>query len=93
MSKLLRSMLSIALAASATVATIGAITHGSVEVCRAAAAMPASGRTDEVGDLVRAFGRMSESVARHDREIRRIAYTDNSNSVYWVDVATGVCTR
>ncbi|MFC0678963.1 putative bifunctional diguanylate cyclase/phosphodiesterase [Lysobacter korlensis] len=39
--------------------------------------MPASGRADEVGDLMRAFGRMSESVARHDREIRRIAYTDS----------------
>jgi len=35
-----------------------------------------SARTDEVGGLVRAFGRMSESVARHDREVRRMAYTD-----------------
>ncbi|WP_028918646.1 putative bifunctional diguanylate cyclase/phosphodiesterase [Pseudoxanthomonas suwonensis] len=35
-----------------------------------------SKRTDEVGDLIRAFGRMSESVARHDREVRRMAYTD-----------------
>jgi len=35
-----------------------------------------SRRTDEVGDLIRAFGRMSESVARHDREVRRMAYTD-----------------
>ncbi|HRF84092.1 MAG: EAL domain-containing protein [Xanthomonadales bacterium] len=35
-----------------------------------------STRTDEVGGLVRAFGRMSESVARHDREVRRMAYTD-----------------
>jgi diguanylate cyclase (GGDEF)-like protein len=47
-----------------------------IESGRFDAAMPASGRTDEVGDLVRAFGRMSQSVARHDREIRRIAYTD-----------------
>jgi diguanylate cyclase (GGDEF)-like protein len=38
--------------------------------------MPASSRQDEVGDLVRAFGRMGQSVARHDREIRRMAYTD-----------------
>ena len=38
--------------------------------------MPASGRADEMGDLMRAFGRMSQSVARHDREIRRMAYTD-----------------
>ena len=35
-----------------------------------------SARADEVGDLVRAFGRMGESVARHDREVRRMAYTD-----------------
>ena len=35
-----------------------------------------SKRTDEVGNLVRAFGRMGESVARHDREVRRMAYTD-----------------
>ncbi|AXK71527.1 EAL domain-containing protein [Lysobacter sp. TY2-98] len=38
--------------------------------------MPVSRRKDELGDLVRAFGRMSYSVARHDREIRRMAYTD-----------------
>ncbi|WP_147651662.1 putative bifunctional diguanylate cyclase/phosphodiesterase [Vulcaniibacterium gelatinicum] len=37
---------------------------------------PASTRQDEVGDLVRAFGRMSHSVARHDRDIRRMAYND-----------------
>jgi len=35
-----------------------------------------STRTDEMGDLIRTFGRMSESVARHDREVRRMAYTD-----------------
>jgi diguanylate cyclase (GGDEF)-like protein len=34
-------------------------------------------RTDELGDLVRAFDRMSESVARHDRDVRRMAYTDS----------------
>ncbi len=38
--------------------------------------MPVSARNDEVGDLVRAFGRMGESIARHDRDIRRMAYTD-----------------
>jgi diguanylate cyclase (GGDEF)-like protein len=38
--------------------------------------LPVSTRRDELGDLVRAFGRMSQSVARHDREIRRMAYTD-----------------
>ena len=37
---------------------------------------PVSERNDEVGDLVRSFGRMSQSVARHDRDIRRMAYTD-----------------
>ncbi|KAF1687728.1 hypothetical protein B1992_03495 [Pseudoxanthomonas broegbernensis] len=35
-----------------------------------------SARNDELGDLVRAFDRMSESVARHDRDVRRMAYTD-----------------
>ena len=36
-----------------------------------------STRTDEMGDLVRTFGRMNESVARHDRDVRRMAYTDS----------------
>jgi diguanylate cyclase (GGDEF)-like protein len=35
-----------------------------------------SSRNDEVGDLTRAFGRMGDSIARHDRDIRRMAYTD-----------------
>lgn len=30
----------------------------------------------EVGELMRAFGRMSQSIARHDREVRQMAYTD-----------------
>lgn len=42
---------------------------------------PMSRRNDEVGDLMRAFGRMSASVARHDREIRRMAYTDALTSL------------
>jgi diguanylate cyclase (GGDEF)-like protein len=36
-----------------------------------------SERQDEIGELVRAFARMSEAVARHDRDIRRMAYTDS----------------
>ena len=36
----------------------------------------ASARQDELGDLVRTFGRMRDSVARHDRDIRRVAYSD-----------------
>lgn len=35
-----------------------------------------SRRGDELGDLVRAFGRMAEAVRRHDQEIRRLAYQD-----------------
>ncbi|HEY9253537.1 MAG TPA: EAL domain-containing protein [Stenotrophomonas sp.] len=35
-----------------------------------------SDRNDEVGELIHAFGRMSESIARHDREVRHMAYTD-----------------
>ncbi len=33
-------------------------------------------RQDEVGDLVRAFSDMNDSIARHDRDVRRMAYTD-----------------
>lgn len=35
-----------------------------------------SDRQDEVGDLVRAFSSMNDSIARHDRDVRRMAYTD-----------------
>ncbi|TKS55316.1 EAL domain-containing protein [Luteimonas yindakuii] len=35
-----------------------------------------SRRRDEIGDLVRTFRRMSESIRRHDRDVRRMAYTD-----------------
>lgn len=35
-----------------------------------------SERQDEVGDLVRAFSHMNDSIARHDRDVRRMAYTD-----------------
>jgi diguanylate cyclase (GGDEF)-like protein len=34
-------------------------------------------RHDEIGNLIRAFSRMSSGVERHDREIRRLAYTDS----------------
>jgi diguanylate cyclase (GGDEF)-like protein len=34
-------------------------------------------RRDEVGDLEQAFARMSESVGKHDRDIRRLAYGDS----------------
>lgn len=37
--------------------------------------LPSRVRSDELGDLMRAFGRMRESVVRHDRDIRRMAYT------------------
>jgi diguanylate cyclase (GGDEF)-like protein len=47
-----------------------------IETGNYATAVPASGRNDEVGDLMRAFGRMGDSIARHDRDIRRMAYTD-----------------
>ncbi len=33
-------------------------------------------RGDEIGDLMRAFSRMSGNLARHDRDIRRMAYGD-----------------
>ncbi|MCC7247363.1 MAG: diguanylate cyclase, partial [Lysobacter sp.] len=38
--------------------------------------LPAPGRADEVGTLIDAFSRMSDSIVRHDRDMRRMAYTD-----------------
>jgi diguanylate cyclase (GGDEF)-like protein len=35
-----------------------------------------SDRPDEIGDLMRAFSRMRAGIAKHDRDIRRMAYTD-----------------
>jgi diguanylate cyclase (GGDEF)-like protein len=41
------------------------------------AALPEeSDRVDEIGDLMRAFTRMRAGIAKHDRDIRRMAYTD-----------------
>jgi diguanylate cyclase (GGDEF)-like protein len=34
------------------------------------------GRVDEIGELMRAFTRMRAGMAKHDRDIRRMAYTD-----------------
>jgi diguanylate cyclase (GGDEF)-like protein len=36
-----------------------------------------SDRSDEVGELIRGFGRMGEAVARHHEDIRRLAYLDS----------------
>ena len=47
-----------------------------IEAGRFDAPLPETRSQDEVGDLIRAFGRMGHSVARHDRDIRRMAYTD-----------------
>jgi len=38
--------------------------------------VPVPARKDEVGDLMRAFAHMRDSLVRHDRDIRRMAYTD-----------------
>ena len=47
-----------------------------IEAGNYGAAVPHSRRSDEIGDLIRAFGRMGASIVRHDRDIRRMAYTD-----------------
>ncbi|MFC7302237.1 putative bifunctional diguanylate cyclase/phosphodiesterase [Cognatiluteimonas weifangensis] len=47
-----------------------------IETGNYATTVPESRRNDEVGELMRAFGRMGDSIARHDRDIRRMAYTD-----------------
>lgn len=49
---------------------------GEIESGNFSAHFPASGRRDELGELMRALGRMGHSVERHDREIRHLAYTD-----------------
>lgn len=41
-----------------------------------AVSAPVTQRNDEVGELMRTFDRMSQSIARHDREVRQMAYTD-----------------
>lgn len=38
---------------------------------------PLSSRRDEIGELEEAFVRMGESVGRHDRDIRRLAFDDS----------------
>jgi len=48
-----------------------------IEAGNFAAELPASAGRDEVGSLVRAFARMAESIDRHDRDMRRMAYTDS----------------
>ncbi|MFC3717335.1 putative bifunctional diguanylate cyclase/phosphodiesterase [Luteimonas soli] len=47
-----------------------------IEAGNFAAEVPVTPRNDEVGDLTRAFSRMGDSIVRHDRDIRRMAYTD-----------------
>ena len=49
---------------------------GAIEIGQFDTRTPVSLRNDELGDLTRAFARMSQSVARHDRDIRHMAYTD-----------------
>ena len=38
--------------------------------------LPNVGGNDEIGELVRSFSTMSQAIARHDREVRKLAYTD-----------------
>lgn len=40
-------------------------------------AHPESARRDELGELIRAFARMSDSVRRHHHDIRKLAYHDS----------------
>lgn len=47
-----------------------------VEAGRYAEARHLPARNDEIGDLTRVFERMADAVARHEREIRRLAYSD-----------------
>ena len=47
-----------------------------VEAGRYAEARAVRAGPDEIGDLARSFARMADAVGRHEREIRRLAYTD-----------------
>lgn len=38
--------------------------------------LPDAGGKDEIGELVRSFATMSQAIARHDRQVRTLAYTD-----------------
>jgi diguanylate cyclase (GGDEF)-like protein len=48
-----------------------------IEAGNFSTALPVNARKDEVGTLVRAFARMADSIQRHDRDMRRMAYTDS----------------
>ena len=48
-----------------------------IEAGNFSTALPVNARKDEVGTLVRAFARMADSMQRHDRDMRRMAYTDS----------------
>ena len=48
-----------------------------IEAGNFSAELPAHSGRDGVGTLVRAFSRMAESIDRHDRDMRRMAYTDS----------------
>lgn len=48
-----------------------------IEAGHFSTSLPVNARRDEVGTLVRAFARMADSIIRHDRDMRRMAYTDS----------------
>lgn len=48
-----------------------------VEAGNLAVNLPGRENKDEIGELIRAFERMTEGIARRDRDIRRIANTDS----------------
>ncbi len=48
-----------------------------IEAGNFSTSLPVNARKDEVGTLVRAFARMADSIERHDRDMRRMAYTDS----------------
>jgi len=56
-----------------------------------------SNRKDEIGELVRAFRRMGAAIARHDRDTRRMAYTDPltglANRLAFREMLDGYLTR
>ncbi|MGB0133398.1 diguanylate cyclase domain-containing protein [Dokdonella sp.] len=48
-----------------------------IEAGNLSVSLPGKDNKDEIGELIRAFERMTEGIARRDRDIRRIANTDS----------------
>jgi diguanylate cyclase (GGDEF)-like protein len=58
-----------------------AVAAREIEAGNLSLALPGHGNRDEIGELVQSFERMTEGLARRDRDIRRIANTDSLTGI------------